>query len=167
MLMLKLQPARPALRRTILIAGFGALALISGPRSAISAAETVTLDRAAREYKLPDQIPWSKAGQSGTQSANLVGNPSQPGLYVQLLRRPPNNWSPPHKHNHTRYITVLEGTMWVGTGTDFDKNKTVPLKPGSFLIDYAGQMHYDGSKDDGLTIQIMGINPPKGDAEGK
>lgn len=123
------------------------------------AAEIVTLDTATRDYKMPDQIPWPKPGNSGTQTVTLVGDPRKPGFYLQRLRRPPNNWSGPHKHDHTRYITVLEGTMWIGTGDSFDKDKTVGLKPGSFCIDYAEHTHYDGSKEDGLTIQISGIVP--------
>lgn len=146
-------------RLFVVTAGFTILALISGQPS--GAAEVVTLDRAVRDFKLPDQIPWKKSASGETQSATLVGDPSKPGLYVQLLKRPPNNWSRPHKHDHDRFITVLEGTMWIGTGTDFDIEKTVPLRAGSFLADFGGQTHFDGSKADGLTIEIIGIVPPK------
>jgi quercetin dioxygenase-like cupin family protein len=154
-------------RTLVLVAGYAILQSVPLQRSAgstpgiaaASAAEVVTIDRAVRDYKLPEQIPWGKKSASGTQSATLVGDPSKPGLYIQLLRRPPNNWSQPHKHDHDRYITVLEGTMWIGTGNDFDVNKTVPLRAGSFLTDFGGQTHFDGSKEDGLTIEIMGIVP--------
>jgi quercetin dioxygenase-like cupin family protein len=167
--MLMSTPFRFASRTLLLMGGVSVLALMSGQHSrtsgnsvpTLSAAEVVELNKAAREYKLPDQIPWPAAREGAAQTVTLVGDPRQPGLYIQMLRRPPNNWSPPHKHDHTRYITVLKGTMWIGTGDSFDKDKTVGLTPGSFLIDYANQTHYDGSKDDGLTIEILGIVPPK------
>lgn len=76
-------------------------------------------------------IEWKGRPGSGNQSAILFGDPSKPGLYVQLLKRGPNNWSQPHSHPNDRFITVLAGTMWIGTGAKFDPENTVPLKPGS------------------------------------
>jgi len=151
-------PVRFTVRELLLTAG---IALLAGGSVSDASAAEVNLDPAARDYKLPDQIPWSKPSASGTQSANLVGNPSKPGFYIQMLKRPPNNWSGPHKHDHDRFIVVLEGAMWAGTGDDFDKEKTVGLPKGSFMTDFAGKIHYDGSKAEGLTIMISGVVPPK------
>ena len=41
----------------------------------------------------------------------------------------------------------------------FDPGKTVPLKPGSFMKHPAGTNHYDGAKDEEVTVQIFGIGP--------
>jgi quercetin dioxygenase-like cupin family protein len=120
-------------------------------------AEAVALDPAIRDFKLPEQIPW-KEGQGGNKSALLYGDPSKPGFYVQLLKRGPNVWSKPHFHDNDRFITVLEGTFWVGTGK-FDPERTVPLKPGSFVRDIANGIHFDGSKDDGTTLYFVGMGP--------
>ena len=149
-------------RSLAIVLGFVVLTSLpnrSIPRAGVvQAAEAVTLDRASREYKAPDQIVW-KGTASGSQSANLLGDPTKPGLYVQLLQRPADNWSKPHSHNHDRVITVLEGTFWIGTGPDFDKEKTVPMQKGSVVRDYANQMHYDGTKADGVVLEIVGIVP--------
>ena len=104
----------------------GLVALVFLPHRSVQGAEAVTLDRASRMYQAPDQIVW-KTGNNGSQSASLLGDPSKPGLYVQLLKRPANNWSTPHMHNHDRVITVLEGTFWIGTGPTLDKEKTVAM----------------------------------------
>jgi len=169
-------PGRLGLRRLALALGIFALAVLSDPSArttsrtgaippeilnlmAAYGAETVTIDRNARDYKLPDQIEWKVRPGSGNYSATLFGDPSKAGLYVQLLKRDANNWSQPHKHPNDRFITVLAGTMWIGTGDKFDINNTVPLKPGSYVRDIANQMHFDGSKDDGLTIEIVGMGP--------
>ncbi len=122
-------------------------------------AETFTIDRNARDYKLPEDIQWKGRAGSGSQSATLFGDPSKPGLYVQLLKRGPNNWTHPHSHPNDRFITVLAGTMWIGTGTKFDPDNTIALKPGSFVRDIGNQVHFDGSKEDGMTIEIVGMGP--------
>ncbi len=170
------QPMKIGLRRAALALGILALAILSDPSArttpttgaippeilnlmAAYGAEAVNIDRNARDYKLADQIEWKGRPGSGNYSANLFGDPSKAGLYVQLLKRDANNWSQPHKHPSDRFITVLAGTMWIGTGDKFDINNTVPLKPGSYVRDLANQMHFDGSKDDGLTIEIVGIGP--------
>ena len=165
--MLTSKPIRFILRPPVMTAGLAIFALIlwqpSGTNesgvAAASAAELVTIDRAARDYKTPEQIPWSKPSAAGTQTAILFGDPSKPGPYVQLLKRPPNNWSRPHFHDNDRFISVVEGTMLIGTGSKFDPEKTVPIRAGGFVRDIAKQVHYDGSGEDGLTIEIFGMGP--------
>lgn len=165
--MLTPKPVRFVVNPFVLTAGVAVLALMSGSPSrtsrsltpAASAAELATIDRLARDFKMPDQIPWSQRAANGAQTAILFGDPSKPGIYVQLNRRAPNNWSRPHFHDNDRYITVLEGTMWIGTGTKFDPENTVALRPGGFVRDIAKQAHFDGSKDDGFTIEIVGMGP--------
>jgi hypothetical protein len=168
--------ARLSLRWSALALGVLALTVLSNPPAKTSrqtslfppdvmhllaayGADSAAIDRNSRDYKLADQIEWKGRPGSGSQSAILFGDPSKPGLYVQLLRRGPNNWSQPHSHPNDRFITVLAGTMWIGTGAKFDTENTVPLKPGSYVRDIANQMHFDGSKADGLTIEIVGIGP--------
>jgi hypothetical protein len=168
--------ARPGFRWAALALAVLALTVLSNPSAqtsqrsglfppdvmklmAVYGADAATIDRNARDYKLADQIEWKGRPGSGNQSAILFGDPSKPGLYVQLLKRGPNNWSQPHSHPNDRFITVLAGTMWIGTGAKFDPENTVPLKPGSYVRDLANQTHFDGSKADGLTIEIVGMGP--------
>jgi len=168
--------ARLGLRWSVLAMGVLALAAVSNPSAstkqqagqlppdvmklmAVYGAEVVTFDRNSRDYKLSDQSDWKDRPGSGNQSAILFGDPSRPGLYVQLLKRGPNSWSQPHSHPNDRFITVLAGTMWIGTGNKFDPENTVPFKPENYVRDIANQTHFDGSKADGLTIEIVGIGP--------
>lgn len=126
---------------------------------AVYGAEAVSIDRNARDFRLPDQIEWKSRPGSVTQTATLFGDPSKPGLYVQLLKRGPNDWSQPHSHPNDRYLMVLAGTMRIGTGAKFDRDNTVSLGPGSIVRDIANQMHYDGTGPEGLTLEIIGIGP--------
>jgi len=126
---------------------------------ALYGADAVTIDRSARDFKLPDQIEWKGRPGSASQTAILFGDPAKPGLYVQLLKRGPDDWSQPHSHPNDRIITVLKGTMLIGTGAKFDRNNTVALGPGSVVRDIANQMHFDGTGPEGMTIEIVGMGP--------
>ncbi|HEV2387648.1 MAG TPA: cupin domain-containing protein [Candidatus Acidoferrales bacterium] len=116
------------------------------------------LNPAAVAYKLPGQIHWT-ATPGGAETATLVGDPSKAGLYIVLIKWTPHHMSRPHWHPNDRFITVLSGTWWVGTGARFDPDSTVPMPAGSFVTDFARQIHYDGAKDGDAVIEIVGEGP--------
>jgi hypothetical protein len=122
-------------------------------------AEAVAIDRNARDFKIPDQFEWKPRPGSASQTATLFGDPSKPGLFVQLLKRGPDDWSQPHSHPNERFITVLAGTFLIGTGPKFDRNNTVALGPGSVVHDIPNQMHFDGTGPEGATIEIVAMGP--------
>jgi hypothetical protein len=123
-------------------------------------AQAAELNPAAVTFKLPDQIPWGAPTPAGNQSAVLVGDPAKEGLYVQMLRwLAGNHFSHPHFHPHDRFITVLKGTWWVGTGTKFDPDGTVPMPAGTFVTHYGQQVHYDGAKNEDAVLLIVGEGP--------
>lgn len=123
------------------------------------AAENVPIDRAMRDFKTPQDFDWKSRPNSASQTAALFGDPAKPGMYIQLLKRGPDDWSQPHSHSNERFITVISGTFKIGTGAKFDKEHTVSLGPGSVVRDIANQMHYDGTGPEGATIEIMGVGP--------
>ncbi len=116
------------------------------------------LDPATLRYELPSQIHWV-TDPMGAETAVLAGDPSKPGLYIVLVKWLPHHMSHPHWHPNNRYITVLSGTWWVGTGTKFDPNRTVPMRAGTFVTHYAKHVHYDGAKDQEALIEIVGEGP--------
>ena len=96
----------------------------------------------------------------GLASAAILGNPSDPGKpYVVRVRFSPGTFSPPHFHPETRYIVVLKGTWWVGSGPKWYKDATTPLPTGSFVVHHPNKIHYDGAKDEEVIVQISGIGP--------
>jgi len=133
----------------------------SGVRSlmALYGADAVGVDRNARDYKLLEQIDWKGRPGSTSQTAVVFGDPSKPGMYVTLLKRGPDDWSEPHAHPMDRYITVLSGTMLIGTGATVDRKNTVAVGRGGMIRDIAGKMHYDGTGPEGLIIEIIGMGP--------
>jgi len=119
------------------------------------------LNPAAVIYKLPDQIPWSPGDARGAQNAVVVGDPSKPGFYVVYTKwTKGNHFSHPHFHPNDRYIVVLQGTWWVGSGSKFDPDHgTVAMPTGSFVTHFGKQVHWDGAKDEDAVLLIMGEGP--------
>jgi hypothetical protein len=119
------------------------------------------LDPKAVVYKLPDQIKWSPVNPAGIQQAVLFGDPTKEGLYGVLARwTAGNHFSKPHFHPHDRFITVISGTWWVGSGPKWDPaNASVPMPAGSFVTHYGKQVHWDGAKDVDAVILIVGEGP--------
>jgi hypothetical protein len=115
-------------------------------------------DPAVLSFELPDQIEWVDS-ERGISQAVLVGDPSQPGLYVLLAKWHPGNMSRPHFHPNDRYITVISGTWWLGTGDTFDPDSTYPVPAGTFVTHYANEIHYDGAKEEEAVLQIVGMGP--------
>ena len=116
------------------------------------------LDPTAIKITPPDKIPWVES-PSGSATAILAGDPAKPGIYVELTKWHAGHMSRPHFHQFDRYIYVISGTWWVGTGTKYDPNSTVPMQPGSYVTHFAKGIHYDGAKDADCVIEIVGMGP--------
>jgi hypothetical protein len=138
---------------------FGASILAATLTSALSHA--VDIDPKAVVIQLPDQIKWGPVTPAGSQQAVLFGDPAKPGLYGVLNKwTAGNHFSRPHFHPNDRFITVISGTWWVGSGPVFDpENGTVPVPAGSFVTHYAKQVHWDGAKDTDAVLLIVGEGP--------
>jgi len=132
-----------------------ALALACGPLYATE------LDPAAVTFTLPDKVKWGGIpGFPGAERAVMIGDPSKPGFYAVMIKwLPGNHFSRPHFHPHDRFITVLKGTWWVGSGTRFDPDGTVPMPAGTFVTHYGKQVHFDGAKDEETILLIVGDGP--------
>jgi hypothetical protein len=132
--------------------------VVSSGSAQVPTPSATDLDRKVLAYKLPDQISW-KEDAIGAKMAVLQGDPSKPGLYIVLIKWTPNHMSRPHWHPNDRFITVISGTWWVGTGAKFDPDKTVPFPAGSFVTHFGKQIHYDGAKDSEAVLEIVGDGP--------
>lgn len=109
----------------------------------------------------PEQVVWQDIPNGhGAQVATLAGDPSGHGIYVQRVRFPPHVMDRPHWHPNDRYVTVLKGTWYAGTGGSFDPAKAVPMKPGSYMLHPARALHWDGSNSaEEVIVQIIGLGP--------
>ena len=127
----------------------------------VAAVSSVAKDTPEFVRITPADLHWQDvAGGRGVQQATLLGDPSKPGIYVIRVKFPPHIMDVPHWHQNARYVTVLEGTWYTGTGDTFDFAKAVPLKPGSVMLHPARATHWDGSGGaEPVIVQIIGEGP--------
>ena len=135
-----------------MVVGIAALVLLGSNRAA-------DLNPAALKMQLPNQIKWDDDLKRGESTAVLAGDPEKEGIYVELVKWHAHHMSHPHFHPNDRFIYVISGTWWVGTGTKFDPDSTVPLPPGSYVRHVGKQVHYDGAKDEDTVLEIVGEGP--------
>jgi quercetin dioxygenase-like cupin family protein len=108
----------------------------------------------------PEELKWVDEPEGlGFKQAAVEGDRTKPGLYIVQVKFPPGVMSKPHFHGETRYATVIKGTWYTGDGDEFTPEKTVPLKPGSYMKHPAGAHHYDGSKDEEVIVELIGMGP--------
>lgn len=105
-----------------------------------------------------DELSWQELAP-GLFIAVLEGDPGEEGFYIIRARFSPGTFSKPHFHPNDRYVTVIEGTWWTGTGTVWDKEHSVPLGPGSYMKHPGGAAHYDGSLNEEVIVEIKGMGP--------
>jgi len=117
------------------------------------------IDRTAVDFTAPADIKWVRNAAGTNEQAVLYGDPSKAGPYVVRIKLLPGNMIRPHFHPNDRFFVVLSGTWWMGTGETFDPERTVPAPAGSYVIHYAGKVHYDGAKGEETIIQVWGMGP--------
>jgi hypothetical protein len=144
-----------ALRRMLQIGLAGAIFVSVG---SVRAGESANLNPKAITWQLPNEIKWVES-PAGSAQAVMYGDPSKPGLYITLTKWHAHHMSRPHFHPNDRFITVISGTWWVGTGTKYDPDKTVALPAGSFARHYGKEVHWDGAKDEDVVLEILGEGP--------
>jgi quercetin dioxygenase-like cupin family protein len=124
------------------------------------------------EHQLPDYAktpkelaaiaPTGGAGGSGNakvQVVNILGDPSKPGIYSQLLRVGPHAQIAAHHHAGERIGTVLKGTWHLGYGSKFDRIKLHTLPPGSVYTEPTGGPHFAMTEDEEVVVLITGNGP--------
>ena len=89
----------------------------------------------------PSDVKWmpSPALPPGAQVAVVYGSPLKSGLYVMLVKFPPNWKNPPHSHPIEQIATVLSGTIYSGLGESFDSNKLKVFPAGSVYTEERGR----------------------------
>ena len=107
------------------------------------------------------QLDWQAETSlpPGAQSALLVGNPSQDGVFVVMLKFPPNYPIPAHTHPFSEVITVLKGKLGNGMGKTFDKARGEELQAGDSFALPAEHAHYVWTEDEETIVQLIATGP--------
>jgi quercetin dioxygenase-like cupin family protein len=109
----------------------------------------------------PGEVKWmpSPALPPGAQVAVVYGNPLKAGLYVLLVKFPPNWKNPPHSHPIEQIATVLSGTVYSGLGESYDPKKLKMFPAGSVYTEPLNTPHFTETREEGAILQATGIGP--------
>ena len=93
----------------------------------------------------------------GRERAQLFGDSSQGGAWVDRVKIPGGATVLAHTHPHDELVTVIEGTWYLGTGAKFDSAKLKGYPAGSFIVIPAGIPHFVATKEGPVVVQLSGI----------
>ncbi|MGZ5046680.1 MAG: cupin domain-containing protein [Usitatibacter sp.] len=122
-------------------------------------ANAAGLDPGAVTITRLEDIKWVDNAAGTAAQSVIYGDPAKPGPYAYFVKWKAGNMSRPHFHPNDRWIAVLSGTWWVGTGDRFDPEDTVPVQAGTFVLHTAKGIHYDGAKQGDVILMIHGEGP--------
>ena|SRR5438128_1720190 len=109
----------------------------------------------------PPEVKWGDAPPgvpAGAQLAVLEGDPGKKGPFTVRFQAPDGYKIPPHTHPTAEKITVISGTMLIGTGAKFDETAMREMSVGSFSVMPAGMQHFVSMKGQ-TVIQVSGDGP--------
>lgn len=95
---------------------------------------------------------------SGRRNIYLTGLRTQPGFFIERSYFPAGYKGMPHVHNGDIYVTILEGSVYIGFGNAIDTSDAKAYGPGSFVKIPADQPHYEYFTHSCL-MQIEGMGP--------
>lgn len=97
---------------------------------------------------------------AGYETAVVVGDPGQPGVYAVQTRLPANITIDPHVHGEMwRVATVLSGTLYYAQGDRFDEAKLRALPPGSVIVEPMNVPHFARTRGEPVLLHIVGEGP--------
>src|SRR5436189_4277795 len=106
----------------------------------------------------PQQVRWFTPSyyNDGRERAQLLGDSSQGGAWVDRARIPAGKRVLAHTHPQDELVTVIEGTWYLGEGTKFDSTKLNGYPAGSFIVIPAGVPHFVAAKEGSVIVQVSG-----------
>ncbi|OSI20522.1 cupin domain-containing protein [Bradyrhizobium canariense] len=99
------------------------------------------------------------SGNAKVEVVTILGDPSKPGMYSQLLKVAPHARIAAHHHAGDRVGTVLQGTWTFGYGPSFAQEALRILPVGSIYTEPSGAAHFAMTGDEAVTVLITGFGP--------
>lgn len=108
----------------------------------------------------PDKLSWADvpALPPGAKIAVIEGPMNEAKPFTARAKLPANYQIPAHWHPAIEHVTVLSGTLYMGTGDKLDKTKSTALAPGSVSIIQPEVHHFAWTKKP-TVIQLHGVGP--------
>ena len=106
----------------------------------------------------PEQVRWFTPPyyNDGRQRAQLFGDSSKGGAWVDRVKIPAGKRVLAHTHPQDELVTVIEGTWYLGEGGKFDAIKLKGYPAGSFILIPAGVPHFVATKEGSVIVQLSG-----------
>lgn len=106
----------------------------------------------------PDDVRWFTPPyyNDGRQRAQLSGDSSQGGGWIDRVKIPGGARVLAHTHPQDELVTVIEGTWYLGEGTKFDAAKLRGYPRGSFIVIPAGVPHFVAAEKGPVVVQASG-----------
>jgi len=92
----------------------------------------------------PTRLSGARRTPRACKNAVLMGDPVETRALPpahQMAERKPFQPSATSIRND-RFITVLDGTWWMGSGTNFDPDNSMPLPAGTFVTHFGKEVHW-------------------------
>lgn len=108
----------------------------------------------------PDHVQWFTPSyyKDGRQRAQLFGDSSRGGAWIDRVKIPAGGRALAHTHPHDELVTVIEGIWYLGEGERFDQAKLKGYPAGSFIVVPAGVPHFVAAKDAAVIVQLSGTD---------
>jgi quercetin dioxygenase-like cupin family protein len=118
---------------------------------------------AATEHKIlaREEMQWGEAPPglpAGGKMAVLDGDPNKKGSFTVRLKAPDGYRVAPHTHPTAERLTIISGTLHLGTGEKVDEAAAHEMAPGSFAVLPAGMKHFAWSTGESV-VQIQSEGP--------
>jgi len=107
----------------------------------------------------PKDLKWEEnAALPGAKVAVLEGPLDQATPFIIRFKFPANYKVPAHWHPNIEHVTVLSGTLYMGTGDKLDMAKGHPIATGGVLIMPAKTNHFGWTTEE-TVVQVHGVGP--------
>lgn len=95
---------------------------------------------------------------AGMATVVLEGDPRSGEIFTLRLRAPAGTQLAPHTHPMPERVTVLEGTIGVGFGRDYDAARLHVFHAGDYYVNPPGEPHFVRFIEDAV-VQVTGRGP--------
>jgi quercetin dioxygenase-like cupin family protein len=120
----------------------------------------VSAQGASHVMVTPNDLKWADVPSlpPGAKIAVIEGPLTEAGPITFRLKFPADFKIPAHWHPAVEHVTVISGTLNMGTGDKLDEGKTMAMTTGSIAIIQPKTNHFGWTKDETI-VQVHGIGP--------
>lgn len=125
------------------------------PLPGVAGCETAAAPADSAAWATPATLKWTTDAKTGVARADLIGDRTQPGPFVQRVRLPAGFRAAPHTHSVRLESTVIAGEVRFRFAGD---PREVVLPAGSFVTVPPGLVHEEWTESS-AEFEVRGVGP--------